>query len=70
MNKKNIYIHEIECISASDGELYLSTERTNIVINISNFIQDLGIITELTLRENNKEQKRFKESIKRAIKNN
>ncbi len=52
------YVHEIQCIGASDGELYLSHENATVVFNVSTLFNDLPTIIRLAtneqLRENNR----------------
>jgi len=52
---KNVYLHETETIFADSGELHLISDNLNIVINCSNFVQDLAIINDLVIKEAKKD---------------
>ena len=42
------YVHEVTCIGASEGELYLSHEGGTIVFNTTNLLLDLPTTTKRT----------------------
>ena len=53
------YVHEIQCIGASDGELYLSHENGTVVFNVSTLFNDLPTIIRLATNEQLKENNRI-----------
>ena len=54
------YIHEINSIQASDGEIYMSYENDKtLVFNVINLFKDLPNIIDLVCKENKKEQERI-----------
>ena len=63
------YIHDIDCISCSDGELYISYEDKVIVFNTSNLYKELHILIDMVCNENDKEQDTIKQLIKESCKN-
>lgn len=58
------YVHEVTCIGASDGELYLSHEGGTIVFNTTNLLLDLPTIVRLTKREYANELARVTQQLK------
>jgi len=48
---KNAYLHEIHTIFVDSGELHLINEDLSLVINCSNFVQDLATINDLCIKE-------------------
>lgn len=52
---KNAYLHEVETIFVDSGELHLVSENLNLVINCSNFVQDLATINDLVIKEAKKD---------------
>lgn len=65
------YIHEINTISASDGELYLSYgdphKEKHLVFNAENLFNDLALIISLTVKENEKMKEMHLKHIKEAV---
>ena len=53
------YVHEIQCLGASDGELYMSYEGGTIVFNVSTLFNDLPTIIRLATNEQIKENNRI-----------
>lgn len=45
------YVHEVQCIGASDGEIYLSHEGGTVVFNTTTLLADLPTIVRLVKRE-------------------
>jgi hypothetical protein len=64
----NKYIHEIETISCSNGELCLSYDDTTLIFNTDSLYKDLYIIIDLVVKENSKSQKRYSEQLKETLK--
>ena len=68
---KSQYIHEINTISASDGELYLSYgdphKEKHLVFNAENLFNDLALIISLTVKENEKMKEMHLKHIKEAV---
>ena len=68
---KSQYIHEINTISASDGELYLSygtqDNERHLVFNAENLFNDLALIISLTVKESNKMRLMHLEQIKKTL---
>tara|TARA_R110000787_G_scaffold221381_3_gene330066 strand:+ start:413 stop:637 length:225 start_codon:yes stop_codon:yes gene_type:complete len=58
------YVHEVQCIGASDGELYLSHEGGTIVFNTTSLLADLPTIVRLVKREYANELARVTEQLK------
>ena len=57
---KTEYIHEINTIQASDGELYIGYDNDKtLVFNIDTLFKDLPYIVDLVCKENKKEQERI-----------
>ena len=70
MNKQTItYIHDIDTISCSDGELHLSSEGTTVVLNTDTLYKDLHILIDMVCKENTKQQDRYKQLIKESCNN-
>jgi len=65
------YIHEINTLSASDGELCLSygepNKQRHLIFNAANLLQDLASIISLTVKESNKIRLMHIEQIKEAL---
>lgn len=68
----SIYIHETTSLHCSDGELYIqygSIEKPKqIVFNVENLYKDLGFIVNQVVKENNKMQKMYLNSLKDELK--
>mgnify|MGYP003659613324 CR=1 FL=1 len=58
------YVHEVTCIGASEGELYLSHEGGTIVFNTTSLLADLPTIVRLVKREYANELARVTEQLK------
>ena len=65
------YIHEINTLSASDGELCLSygepDNQRHLVFNAENLFNDLALIISLTVKESNKMKLMHIEQIKKTL---
>ena len=65
------YIHEINTLDASDGELYINygepNKERNLIFNAANLLQDLASIISLTVKESNKTRLMHIEQIKEAL---
>lgn len=48
---KNAYLHESHTIFVDSGELHIINEDLSLVINCSNFVQDLAVINDLVIKE-------------------
>lgn len=60
------YVHEITCLGASDGELYLSYEGGTVVFNVSTLFNDLPSIIKLATNEQLKENNRIINAIQNS----
>tara|TARA_R110000765_G_scaffold77162_1_gene151679 strand:- start:3268 stop:3495 length:228 start_codon:yes stop_codon:yes gene_type:complete len=58
------YVHEVNCIGASDGELYLSHEGGTVVFNTTTLLADLPTIVRLVKREYAQELERIINDLK------
>jgi hypothetical protein len=65
---KTTYIHEINSIACSNGELYLSSNKTTLIFNTDSLYKDLHIIVDLVIKENSKSQKIYAEQLKETLK--
>jgi len=65
------YIHEINTLHASNGELYIGYGDNNnhIVFNIDTLFRDLPNIIEMVCKENKKEQERIIHQLKISLNN-
>ncbi len=61
------YIHEINSIACSNGELYLSYDNTTLVFNTDTLYKDLPTIIEMVCKENKKEQERILHQLKTSL---
>ena len=68
---KTTYIHEINTLHASNGELYIvyGDDNDHLVFNIDTLFRDLPSIVELVRKENKKEQQRTLQQLKESINN-
>lgn len=57
---KTTYIHEINTLHASSGELYIGygDDNNHIVFNTDTLFKDLPSIIEMVCKENQKQQQR------------
>ena len=62
------YVHEIQCIGASDGEIYLSHENGTVVFNTTTLLTDLPTIVRLVKKEYANELARVIEQLKESVK--
>ena len=62
------YINEIDSIACSNGELYLSSNKTTLIFNTDSLYKDLHIIVDLVIKENSKSQKLYSEQLKETLK--
>ena len=64
----SIYVHEVESLAASNGEIYMGHSNGVIVFNVSTLFQDLPHLIDMVVGENKIEQeeglKRIQESLK------
>lgn len=65
---EQVYVHEINCIGASNGELYLSHEGGTVVFNVSTLFSDLPTIVRLATNEQIKENNRIIHAIQNTNK--
>ena len=63
------YIHDIDTISCTDGELMISDGRTTVVLNTDTLYRDLYILIDIVCKENTKQQDRYKQLIKESCNN-
>jgi len=65
------YIHEINTLHASNGELYIGYGDNNnhIVFNTDTLFRDLPNIIEMVCKENKKEQERIIHQLKISLNN-
>ena len=65
------YIHEINTLHASNGELYIGygDDNEHIVFNTDTLFKDLPSIIEMVCKENNKEQQRIIQQLKTSLNN-
>ena len=65
------YIHEINTLHASNGELYLGYGDNNehIIFNTDTLFRDLPTIIEMVCKENKKEQERIIHQLKISLNN-
>ena len=65
------YIHEINTLHASNGELYIGYGDYNnhIVFNTDTLFKDLPSIIEMVCKENKKEQERIIHQLKISLNN-
>jgi len=61
------YIHEIDSLCASDGELYIGSGDTQIVINTDSLYKDLHIIIDMVIKENDNEQALHKDMLNTCL---
>jgi hypothetical protein len=68
---KTTYIHEINTLHASNGELYIGygDDNEHIVFNTDTLFKDLHIIIDMVCKENKKEQKRVLKQLKTSLNN-
>lgn len=68
---KTTYIHEINTLHASNGELYIGygDDNEHLVFNTDTLFRDLPIIVELACKENKKEQQRILQQLKESTNN-
>jgi hypothetical protein len=62
-NRKQMYINETECLSQSNGELYLDGEFGSLVWNCETLFTDLPHIIRLVYEARAETDKRLKEQI-------
>ena len=62
-NRKQMYINETECLSQSNGELYLDGEFGSLVWNCETLFTDLPHIIRLVYEARAETDKRVKEQI-------
>jgi hypothetical protein len=62
-NRKQMYINETECLSQSNGELYLDGEFGSLVWNCETLFTDLPHIIRLVYEARAETDKRIKEQI-------
>ena len=62
-NRKKMYINETECLSQSNGELYLDGEFGSLVWNCETLFTDLPHIIRLVYEARAETDKRIKEQI-------
>jgi hypothetical protein len=62
-NTKQMYINETECLSQSNGELYLEGEFGSLVWNCETLFTDLPHIIRLVYEARAETDKRIKEQI-------
>lgn len=65
------YIHEINTLHASNGELYIGygDDNNHIVFNADTLFKDLPSIIEMVCKENKKEQERIVHQLKISLNN-
>ena len=71
LTNKTTYIHEINTLHASNGELYLGygDDNDHLVINTDTLFRDLPAIIEMVCKENKKEQERIIHQLKISLNN-
>ncbi len=65
------YIHEINSLQASNGELYIGYGDNNehLVFNTDTLFRDLPTIIDMVCKENKKEQERILHQLKVSLNN-
>ncbi len=65
------YIHEINTLHASNGELYIGYGDNNehLVFNTDTLFRDLPTIIDMVCKENKKEQERILHQLKVSLNN-
>ncbi len=63
------YIHEIDTLHASDGDLYISYNNNTLVFNTDTLFRDLPTIIDMVCKENKKEQERILHQLKVSLNN-
>lgn len=61
--QKQMYVHETESLSESNGELYISGEFGSIVWNAESLFTDLPYIVNLVYKSREATDKRVREQI-------
>jgi len=64
---KNVYIHETECLSCSNGELYITGEDFEIVWNTETLFTDLPYIIKMVFASREETNKRIKDQLKEQL---
>ncbi len=62
------YIHDIQTLSARDGEVYIETDNEMLIFNAETLYRDLATVVKLTLEQKYEMDKLYKTELKDIIK--
>ena len=63
----HIYVHEVTCLGASNGELHLSYDGGTVVFNAITLFNDLPTIVRLVMQEQKAETERVLTDLKKNV---